>query len=93
MKKLMLAFAFVGVLFVGVDRVNENSTMNMRDIQKAYGMDYEVSTIGNTLFLIEYDEVTFAMKNNEKIGEVASVIESSEGIQVNFTDGSGYWIE
>lgn len=88
MKKL-LSLVMIATMMVGC----ANNVESMKDIQEKNGMDYNVVEVSNTLFLIEYDDVIYAMENNEKIGEVAYVIENEDSIQIIFIDGSGYWVE
>lgn len=88
MKKL-LSLVMIATMMVGC----ANNVESMKDIQEKNGMDYDVVEVNNTLFLIEYDDVIYAMENNEKIGEVAYVIESEDNIQIIFIDGTSYWVE
>lgn len=88
MKKL-LSLVMIATMMVGC----ANNVESMKDIQEKNGMDYNVIEVSNTLFLIEYDDVIYAMENNEKIGEVAYVIENENSIQIIFTDGTSYWVE
>lgn len=88
MKKL-LSLVMIATMMVGC----ANNVDSMKDIQEEKGMDYNVIEVSNTLFLIEYDDVIYAMENNEKIGEVAYIIESEDNIQIIFIDGASYWVE
>lgn len=88
MKKL-LSLVMIATMMVGC----ANNVESMKDIQEKNGMDYNVVEVSNTLFLIEYDDVIYAMENNEKIGEVAYIIESEDNIQIIFIDGTSYWVE
>ena len=65
MKKLMSLVVIASVL-VGCS----NNVESMKDIQNKKGMDYEVTTVDEKTFLIEYDDVIYVMVNNEKIDEI-----------------------
>ena len=65
MKKLMSLVVIASVL-VGCS----NNVETMKDIQNKKGMDYEVTTVDEKTFLIEYDDVIYVMVNNEKIDEI-----------------------
>ena len=65
MKKLMSLVVIASVL-VGCS----NNVESMKDIQEKKGMDYEVTTVDEKTFLIEYDDVIYVMVNNEKIDEI-----------------------
>lgn len=90
MKKLFLSLLAVGALTVGAYK---HGTQDMKFLQEQYGMRYQVEEASDTLFLIKYEEATFAVENNEVLGEVASVQDMVDGTQYIFTDGTGYWVE
>ena len=89
MKKLFLSLLAVGALTVGAYK---HVTQDMKFLQEQYGMRYQVEEASDTLFLIKYEEATFAVENNEVLGEVASVQDMADGTQYTFTDGTGYWV-
>lgn len=88
MKKLL---GLVTLVLVGCQ--NDATVENMKDLQEVHGMDYVVHEVNNTIFLIEYSDVMYAFENNENLGEVHDYNQTLDGIQINFKDGSGYWIE
>ena len=90
MKKLLILFFASGLFLSGCKGGNAE---NMNDIKNTYGSNYEVKNIDNSIFLIEYDNITIAMENNKKIGIVASIEETVDGTQLYFKDGNGFWIE
>ena len=51
-------------------------------------LDPEVEQIRQTQ--IQYWDL---FENNENLGEVHDYNQTLDGIQINFKDGSGYWIE
>ena len=65
MKKLM-SLVVIASMLVGCS----NNVESMKDIQNKKGMDYEVTTVDEKTFLIEYDDVIYVMVNNEKIDEI-----------------------
>lgn len=89
MKKLLLGLLTVGVLATGAYK---GGTQDMKFLQEQYGMRYQIEEASSTLFLIKYEEATFAVENNEVLGEVASVQDMADGTQYTFTDGTGYWV-
>ena len=93
MKKLLLGLlGLTAVTVVGLGSYN-NGANDMKELQEQYGMRYNVIEASNTVFLIEYDDVAFAMENNKMLGEVVGYAETQDGIQIDFVDGTGYWIE
>ena len=90
MKKL-LGLAMLVLVLVGCQ--NDATVENMKDVQEVHGMDYVVYELSNTVFLIHCDDVMDAFENNENLAEVHSYNKTLDGIQINFLDGSGYWIE
>ena len=92
MKKLLLGLlGLTTMTVVGLGSYN-NGANDMKALQEQHGMRYNVTEASSTVFLIEYDDVTFAVENNEVLGEVVGYAETQDGIQIDFADGTGYWI-
>lgn len=103
MKRLFIIalFTVVTLLFTGCS--NQQNTMTLKEAQEVYGMDYQVITLSNKDFLISWDHgntTTDIIFNNNKAvttinheSKLENVISSSEGVQLNFSDNTGYWYE
>lgn len=106
---VLLLFCSIVVIFTGCGKTSSKQATelvvtNLKQGIDLYGNNYQVVTLSPTHFLIswqvgENQTVDIVYNNNTVVeaipheGMLKTVVTNTQGTQLYFTDGTGYWYE
>ena len=102
MRKLLVIALFSG-LILGFTGCEKREEMSFKHYLNTYGDDCEVFTLSPIHFLVSWEKqdksIDVIFNNNkateviEHDGKLEKIEFTEDGVQIHFTDNTGYWFE
>lgn len=102
MKKILIITLF-SALILGFTGCGNEDTLNIAEATEIYGNNCEVYVLSPTHFLLSWEQqdesVDIIFKNNQVVehiehdGKLEKIEFTEDGVQIHFTDNTGYWFE